>query len=300
MNLKSKVLIGAALLGTTLALAAGSRVITITAQNRSGGPSATAWEYTGTVKGKVQTLEIAAEKASLSASEGGPVSNAEGKRVANFTGAVVVTRGRMTSKGVSLEYKEATGLGLLAGPVNVVQKAEKKDGDDVTITASKATFDVDTNVSTSEGNVKLINGRQTATSSKVVYDEDSTLGCLSDSRTVTLVREPKNKGDNRLVITALDVRVNTDANTLIASGGVKLEAGDNVTTGEALYYDDAKDTAWVIGNVAKKIPAKNVNRKNGSTVTAGTIINYTKKNQTEQLGTPFKVPLEKFTCPSSK
>jgi len=300
MNLKFKVFISAALIGTTLALAAGSRVITITAQNRSGGPSATAWEYTGTVKGKVQTLEIAAEKATLSAAEGGPVGNADGKRVANFTGALVVTRGRMTSKGASLEYKEATGLGLLSGPVNVVQKAEKKDGDDVTITAGKATFDVDTNVSTSEGSVKLVNGTQTATSAKIIFDEDSSLGCLTDPRSVGVVREPKKAGDNRLVITAKDVRVNTDNNTLIASGGVKLEAGDNVTTGEALYYDDAKDTAWVIGDIAKKIPAKNVNRKSGATISSGTIINYTKNNRADQLGNVFKIPFDKFKCATDK
>jgi lipopolysaccharide export system protein LptA len=275
-------------------------VITITAQNRSGGPSANAWEYTGTVKGKVQNLEIAAEKASLAAPEGGPVSNAEGKRVATFSGGALVTRGRLTAKGPSLEYKETTGLGVLAGPANIVQKPEKKDGDDVIITATKATFDVDTNVSTSEGNVKLVNGNQTATSSKVVYDEDSSLGCLTDGRTVTLVREPKNKNDNRLVITAKDVRVNTDTNTLTAAGGVRLEAGDNVTTGEALYYDDEKSTAWVVGDVAKKLPAKNVNRKSGSTISAGTIINYTKSNRADQLGTPFKIPFDKFKCPSNK
>jgi lipopolysaccharide export system protein LptA len=160
-------------LGVGGVLAAGSRVITISAQNRSGGPSATAWEYTGTVKGKVQNLEIAAEKAALASPDNSAVSSAEGKRIAKFTGGVTAIRGRMTSKGPSLEYQEVSGLGVLSGPVNIVQKPEKKDGDEVTITASKATFDVDTNVSTSEGTVKLVNGNQTATSSKVVYDEDS-------------------------------------------------------------------------------------------------------------------------------
>ncbi len=281
-------------------LAAGSRVIEISSDKQSGSPRSSSIEFTGNVKGSVQKLQIASDKATLSASDGAPVAGSEGKRTAAFTNGVTVTRGRLTAKGPTLEYKETTGLGILTGPANIVQKPQKADGDDVNITASKATFDVDTNVSTSEGGVKLVNGNQTAQAGKVVYDEDSTLGCLTDQKTVTVIREPKKPGDNRLVITARDVRVNTDANTLIAFGGVRLEAGDNVTTGEGLYYEDAKDTAWVIGDVAKKIAAKNVNRKSGSTVSGGTIINFTKKNQTQRLGEPFKIPVEKFKCSSDK
>jgi lipopolysaccharide export system protein LptA len=283
-----------------LVLAQTSRVITFEGGRVSGNPRSGPLEFTGDFTGSVQNLKMKASKATFAAPAGTELSQAAGKRTANFEGGVTVTRGRMTSKGPTLEYKEATGLGVLSGPVNVVQKPEKKDGDDVVITASKATFDVDTNVSTSEGSVKLVNGNQTATSSKVVYDEDSSLGCLTDGRTVTLVREPKSKNDNRLVITAKDVRVNTDNNTLTAAGGVRLEAGDNVTTGEALFYDDEKNTAWVVGDVAKKIPAKNVNRKSGATISGGTIINYTKSNRADQLGTPFKIPFEKFKCPTDK
>jgi lipopolysaccharide export system protein LptA len=287
-------------LGASLALAAGSRVIEVSADRQNGSPRASSIEFTGNVKGSVQKLNIASDRATLTAPDGAAVVSSEGKRTATFTDGVTVTRGRLTAQGPSLEYRETSGLGALAGPAKIVQKPQKAGDDDVVITASKATFDVDTNVSTSEGSVKLVNGNQTATSSKVVYDEDSSLGCLTDSRTVTLVREPKSKTDNRLVVTARDVRVNTDNNTLVASGGVRLEAGDNVTTGEALFYDDTKDTAWVIGDVAKKIPAKNVNRKSGATISGGTIINYTKTNRADQLGTPYKIPFDRFKCPQDK
>ena len=117
---------------------------------------------------------------------------------------------------------------------------------------------------------------------------------------MTLVREPKKAGDPKLVITAKEARVLTETNTLVAVGGVTLVAGDNTTSGDALYYDDDKETAWVVGNVDKKIPAKNVNKKSGATVSGGTIINYTKKNQVDKLGTPFKIPFEKFKCASDK
>jgi lipopolysaccharide export system protein LptA len=288
------------LLACGIALAAGSRVIEIQADKQNGSPRASSLEFTGNVKGSVQKLGIASDKATLTAPDGTPVAGSEGKRTASFLGGVTVTRGRLTAQGPSLEYRETSGLGVLSGPAKIVQKPQKAGEDDVLISAGKATFDVDTNVSTSEGSVKLVNGTQTATSAKIVYDEDSSLGCLTDPRSVGVVREPKKVGDNRLVITAKDVRVDTDTNTLIASGGVKLEAGDNVTTGEALYYDDAKDTAWVIGDVTKQIVAKNVNRKSGATILSGTIINYTKNNKVSQLGNPFKIPFDKFKCATDK
>ena len=295
-----RILSVALLLACGIALAAGSRVIEVRADKQNGSPLASSLEFTGNVKGSVQKLGIASDKATLTAPDGTPVAGSEGKRTASFLGGVTVTRGRLTAQGPSLEYRETSGLGVLAGPAKIVQKPQKAGEDDVLISAGKATFDVDTNVSTSEGNVKLVNGTQTATSAKIIYDEDSSLGCLTDPRSVGVVREPKKAGDNRLVITAKEVRVNTDTNTLIASGGVRLEAGDNVTTGEALFYDDAKDTAWVIGDVAKKIPAKNVNRKSGATISSGTIINYTKNNRADQLGNVFKIPFDKFKCATDK
>jgi lipopolysaccharide export system protein LptA len=285
---------------TTVVFAAGSRTITVDADNRTGNLRTGPFEYTGNVKGSVQKLLLTSQKATLSAPQGIDMSQADGKRTANFTGGVTVTRGRLTAKGPTLEYKEETGLGVLAGPTNIVQKPEKAGEDDVFITALKATFDVDTNISTSEGSVKLVNGKQSATSSKVVFDEEKNLGCLTDSKSVTLVREPKKAGDPKLVITAKEARVLTETNTLVAVGNVTLVAGDNTTTGDALYYDDDKETAWVVGNAAKKVPAKNVNKKNGATVSSGTIINYTKKNAVNQLGDYYKIPYEKFKCASDK
>jgi lipopolysaccharide export system protein LptA len=280
--------------------AAGSRVIEIEGGRQQGDLRFGPYKYTEGVKATVQKLQIASTEGSLTAPDGLEMSKAQGKRTAGFGGGVTVSRGRLTAKGPTLEYKEETGLGVLAGPTNIVQKPEKAGEDDVFITALKATFDVDTNISTSEGSVKLINGKQSATSSKVVFDEEKNLGCLTDSKSITLVREPKKAGDSKLVITAKEARVLTETNTLVAVGNVTLVAGDNTTTGDALYYDDDKETAWVVGNDAKKIPAKNVNKKSGATVTGGTVINYTKKNAVKQLGENFKIPFEKFKCATDK
>lgn len=280
--------------------AASSRIIEIESGRRQGDLRFGPISYSEGVKATVQKLQIDSPEGTMSAPQGLEMSKAQGKRTAGFSGGVTVTRGRLTAKGPTLEYKEETGLGVLAGPTNIVQKPEKAGEDDVFITALKATFDVDTNISTSEGSVKLVNGKQSATSSKVVFDEEKNLGCLTDSKSITLIREPKKAGDPKLVITAKEARVLTETNTLVAVGNVTLVAGDNTTTGDALYYDDDKETAWVVGNDAKKIPAKNVNKKSGATVTGGTIINYTKKNAVKQLGENFKIPFEKFKCASDK
>jgi lipopolysaccharide export system protein LptA len=296
MNMKKLIVV---LFALGVVLAAGTRVITIKGRftgDLTNGP----YTFRENPVATVQKLTINAKEAVLSAPAGMKMSEAQEKRTALFSGGTTATRGRLTANGPTLEYKEATGLGVLAGPVSIKITPEKQGDDTVTIQASKATFDVDTNVSTSESSVRLVNGGQTATASKVVYDEQTDLGCLTDSRTVQLVREPKKAGDPRLIITAKETRVNTKTNTIVALGGVRLEAGDNVTTGDALFYDDTKDTAWVVGNLAKKLEAKNVNKKSGTTISGGTIINYTRRNTVQLQGGIYKVPLDKFFCPSSK
>jgi lipopolysaccharide export system protein LptA len=279
--------------GVALA-AAGSRVIEIEGGRQQGDLRFGPYKYTEGVKATVQKLQIASTDGSLTAPQGLEMSKAQGKRTAGFGGGVTVTRGRLTAKGPTLEYKEETGLGVLAGPTNIVQKSEKAGEDDVFITALKATFDVDTNVSTSEGSVKLVNGKQSALSSKVVFDEEKNIGCLTDGKTVTLIREPKKASDVRLVITAKEARVNTDKNTLIASGGVTLVAGKNTTTGDSLYFDDEKNTAYIVGK-----PAKNVDKKSGGSISGTTLVNNTAKEQV-QVGKPFIIPVDAFKCPSDR
>jgi lipopolysaccharide export system protein LptA len=293
MKPHSKYLISLALV-SGLVLAASGRVITIEGGKFKGDLRNGPLEYSGDFIGSVQNLKIKGQKATLSAPSGKSLGEAEGQRIAAFDGGVVVTRGRLTAKGPSLEYKESTGLGVLAGPTNVVQKPEKAGDDDVIITAATSTFDVDTDVSTSEGSVKLQNGRQSGSSDKIVFDEKANLACLTGSKNVSLVREPKKEGQNKLTISSKESRVLTETNLLYAVGAVTLISGNNTTTGDTLYYDDEKEIAYVSGR-----PAKNVNKKDGTVISGSTIVNNTKLSQVK-LGSAFAVPLEKFKCPSNK
>jgi lipopolysaccharide export system protein LptA len=294
--MKTKTLVGlllAVISGIALAQSTG-RVIIIKGGLAEGNPRNGPLEFSEDFIATVQKLQIKGKKATLSAPQGKTLSEAEGQRIAAFDGGVIVTRGRLTAKGPSLEYKESTGLGVLAGPTNVVQKPEKAGDDDVFITAATSTFDVDTDVSTSEGSVKLVNGKQSGSSDKIVFDEKANLACLTGSKNVSLMREPKKEGQSKLTISSKESRVLTETNLLYAVGAVTLISGNNTTTGDTLYYDDEKEIAYVSGR-----PAKNVNKKDGTVVSGSTIVNNTKLSQVK-LGSAFAVPLEKFKCPSSK
>jgi lipopolysaccharide export system protein LptA len=274
-----------------------NRIITIKGRY-SGDLRMGPYSFKGDVQASVQNLQITAPEATLKAPDKLEMSQAQGKRTATFTGNVTVTRGRMTANGPGLEYKEETGLGVLSGPTKVIQKPEKAGDDDVIITSQGSTFDVDTDVSTSRGSVKLVNGNQSGTADRTTFDEKADLACLTDPTKVVLVREPKKQGENKLTINAKESRMLTDKKLLIATGGVTLISGGNTTTGDALYYDDNTSVAYVVGSSGK--PAKNVNEKTGSTVVGGTIERNINRNQVKQAGQTFAIPFDKFKCPTDK
>lgn len=198
------------------------------------------------VKATVSTLQISAQQAVLSAPQGTPIVDAKGKRNSNFTGNVQVTRGRLSASGGTLAYSEATGQGVLTGTPSATFVPEKKDdGDPVTIKAAQMSLDVDTNVSTSTGNVQLVSGNQTGRADKLVFDEDKELAQFTGAPTLTRAAKGNQK---ELVISGQEVRALTKSKTLYVKGGVKLVQGTLTTTGDAVYYDDKKNIAYVVGN----------------------------------------------------
>lgn len=285
-----------ALLLAGLALAAPStRIITITAGKQSGSPRSGPLVFTGDVRGKVQNLVITAPKATLRAPQGSDLGASTGKRTAEFEGGVQVARERLSAAGPSLVYQESTGVGTLKGPTNAVQKPAKAGDDEVVITAAQASFDVDTDTSTSSGDVKLVNGNQSGQSDTLVFEEKRELAVMTDADTVTLVREPKKAGDKRLTITAKEARTLTGRKLLIASGNVTLVSGDTTTTGTELYYDDNKDVAYVFGR-----PALSVNKKDNSRVSGSALTQNTRNNQVRIGGSNFKIPRADFALATEK
>ena len=258
---------------------------------RSGNLQYGPWVYeatkVGSLVGKVKDLEIVSLKATLEAPQGKTIQESEGDRTATFTNEITVKRNRMTAKGSKLTYKENNGLGTLDGPATMHQDPKEKGDDPVDLTGKTMTFNVDNNVSTSEGNVVLKSGKQEGRSSKVYYEEDSTLAIFNDDKQVDLLRK---RDDGDLVIKAKEVRSLTDDKRLIATGNVTLMDGDLTTSGTELYYDDNSGIAIVIGN-----PAKSENVKEGFKLTGEKIIRHDVKKHLATRGPAgYKLPVKEF------
>jgi lipopolysaccharide export system protein LptA len=254
------------------------------------------WNYTGTaavpIKAKVSKLNIISTTAKLIAPAGTPIATANGQRDAEFGGKVMVTRDRVTAEGTTLKYSEKTGEGVLssAGQTNMTYTPEGKDSDSVKVSANSISFDVDTDQSLSKGNVKLINGRQSATSDTLKFDEKTELATLAGG--VTMVRQPSKTGENVLTITGTDgkVQTNKDKKLLLITGKVvKLIDGTLTTTGNTIYYDDKTNTAVIQGS-----PAKSVDSKSNSVVSGIVLEQRTDLHRVKNLSNSFKIPVEQF------
>ena len=258
---------------------------------RSGNLRYGPWVYESSkpdgIIGTVGDLEIRARKAVLEAPKGKSMQAAEGERKATFAGGVTVLRGRLTAKGPSLVYSESTGLGVLYGPATMHQEPAKEGQDPVEVEAQQMSFNVDTDISTSSGSVKLTNGNQQGFADSVYYEENRGLAVFTmKNGQVKLVRHRKN---GNLIIFAPEVRSLTREKKLIATGGIKLVDGDLITTGTALYYNDQTGEAIVIGK-----PASSVNQKEGFKTSGGTLLHNVKKHRVQVYRKGFVMPLEEF------
>jgi len=273
---------------------AGKRLITIEGAPRGdvrNGPLT----FTGNpVKAKVSTLNIEASQAVLAAPKGTALIEAKGKRTADFTGNVKVVRGRLTATGNALAYSEATGQGVLNGSASATFTPDKTDGDTVTIKAAQMSLDVDNDRSTSTGGVTLSNGTQSGKADKLVFDEQRELALLTGTPSLTRAAKGSQK---ELIITGQEVRALTKTKTLYVRGGVKLVQGTTTTTGDAVYYDDRKNVAYVVGN------AVSVDSKSKVTVKApasGYLEQRTDLARVRALNSAYKIPTDQFKLTGEK
>lgn len=295
-------LLCSALVGSALASAATAPVNRIlkfdtSAQfqgNLRNGP----YNYTGKggnpVKASVGTISLSAPSVIFRAPTSQSIAAAEGKRSADFSGGVTVLRGRLTAKGAALNYSEASGQGVLTGSPSAVFAPNKQGEDPVDISATSMSLDVDTNMSTSTGKVKLVNGVQTGNADKVVFDETRELGVLSGNMTLERAATAKAKALN---IAGTEARVLTKGKLLYVTGKIKLTQGTSVTTGDAVYYDDAKNVAYVVGN------AVSTDSKNGTTVRArpnGALEQRTDLGRVRALDGGFAIPAAQFKLNGEK
>lgn len=295
--MKKLVLMGVALAVTTVApqtlaqnAATENRIITFAPGLQFTGNLRTGpYNFTGTssapVNATVKNLKISSMRATFSAPSGTPITTAAGKRVADFTESVNVIRGRLSAKGTSLNYAESSGVGVLKGGATAVFSPEKQGDDPVNINAGEMSFDVDTDISTSKGNVKMVSGNQTGTSTTMVFDEKKELGFLTGS--VQMNRAPSGK-QKALDITGTEARLLTKTKLMYVKGQVKLVSGDVTTTGDSMFYDDKKNLAVIVGN------AVSVNAKDGTRVTGNVLEQRTDLGRVRQLTGGYQIPVNQF------
>jgi lipopolysaccharide transport protein LptA len=232
------------------------------------------------IVGTVSNLTIYGQTAELRGPEGEEISltDAEGRRTATFSGGLRVTRNRLEAKGPDLSYSEETGIGKMTGNVAIVIAPEEEEDDPVNITAESADFDVDTDVSTSRGNVELVNGNQTATAGEVVYEEDRELALMtSEGGQVTLTRTDEEDG-SVLTITADEVRPLTGDKKLHAIGNVTVVDGAGISKGDEVFFDDNESRAEIIGN-----PATYENEEEGTSLSSGRLEQFTDTDEVQAL-----------------
>jgi lipopolysaccharide transport protein LptA len=228
----------------------------------------------------VSNLTIYGQKAELRGPEGEQISlaDAEGRRIATFTGGLRVTRNRLTATGPDLTYTEETGIGAMTGDVSIVVAPEEEGDDPVDITAESADFDVDTDVSTSRGNVELVSGNQTANAEEVIYEEDRELAKMtSEGGQVTLTRTDEEDG-SILTITADEVRPLTGDKRLHAIGNVTVVDGAGISRGTEVFFDDNESRAEIIGN-----PATYENEEEGTSLSSGRLEQFTDTDEVQAL-----------------
>ncbi len=271
MTLRGMALLAAVWLLVALGSAPEKRIITI---DFSGGTQRSANLRFGPlyyhhpdpegIRATVSNLAIYAQNAELRAPEGVLIAQAAGQRQARFEGGVRVTRGRLSAHGPELVYSEATGLGVISGAVEIVIAPRDEGQEPALISASEVSFEVDAEVSTSRGDVRLTSGRSAAAAEAVVFEERRDLAKLTSSQQVRIVRVDEE--GRELIITADEVRVLTADDRLLASGDVVLVSGDTRSRGDTVFFDDNASRALILGS-----PAEAVNEADGTRTTGAVL-----------------------------
>ncbi len=201
------------------------------------------------ISATVSTLTILGSHVELSGPPGVSIARG-GERTASFENGVRVIRGRLEATGPSLEYSEATGLGVLSGPASISIAPDEEGEQPVLIDADQVAFDVDTDRSTSSGNVHLVNGNQTADAEEMIFEEGRNLGVLTSAGGQAVITRRDADG-SLMTITADEIRVLTDDERLYARGNVTVVDGSITSTGDVVFFDDATAIAEVIGSPAR-------------------------------------------------
>ena len=113
-------------------------------------------------------------------------------------------------------------------------------------------FNVDTDTSVSRGNVVLTSGNQSGEAQELIFEEERDLAVMRNENGQVVVQRQNDDG-SFLTITADEISVLTNEDTLLATDNVTIVDGDITSTGNTLYFDDETSRAEIVGNPATSV-----------------------------------------------
>ncbi len=135
---------------------------------------------------------------------------------------VVIVEGRTTIRGGPLRYENSSGVGEMAGPVDLERRANE---DSPALTASSAflSFNVDSDLQTLRGGVEVESDGRTSEADTLVLDEEAGFAVLRGS--------PARSRDEEGEVAGSVIEYDLDTNDVVVTEGVEgnftLDLGDD-------------------------------------------------------------------------
>ncbi|MBI3961155.1 MAG: hypothetical protein HY335_00245 [Deinococcus sp.] len=161
---------------------------------------------------------------------------------------VSLVRDRLTATGPLLDYSEATGEGVLYGPVQAVQTPREGE-EPLLIQSERIEFDVDEEFTVAMGDVRFAQGRVSGESERAEVTQGTDVAVLdgTEQERIAVARSSSDPEEEPLRLAADQLRIRTDVRVTLALGapGRRASFDDNGTTGEAesIEFDDTTGVA---------------------------------------------------------
>ena len=125
---------------------------------------------------------------------------------------ITISEGRTTTKGKSLVYDNATGIGEVDGPI---QLNRRKEGDSPALTASSSrlSFNVDNDLTTLRGKVKVESEGRTSEADVLELDEEAGFAILRGN--------PARSRNEDGAVAGQVIEYDLDSNDVVVRGGVE-------------------------------------------------------------------------------
>ena len=136
---------------------------------------------------------------------------------------VTVTEGRTTTTGKTFVYNNATGIGEMAGPIDL-KRAEEGSSPALNASSSSLAFDVDNDLTTLQGNVAVTSGGRTSRSERLELDEDTGFATLTGTPATSRTEEGEVQGEL--------IEYDLDSNDVVVRGKGSVRASLNIDLGD--------------------------------------------------------------------